>query len=237
MFALVKEAIDDLRCRTTKRATQLTHLVVHNIAAVRSPANKRPWLLVKQEGPMRPTFDDFLHDTELANTHRARTKQGGEGIMAAKKSGVELSTIDFEKVAQQIINEAVRKATMTAVDELEEKVAERLRQFPAETRQVATHEIFTADRSLYDRVRAESVDTKHGETLRQVQDRASGSFGVNQRGEPVTKTAHSADEEVTIKARMVMAKSADGISFEQAMNIVFQNQPELYERWKRESQA
>lgn len=186
---------------------------------------------------MRPTFQDFLDNTELARTHRARTKKGGEDV-AAKKGKLDLSGIDFAVIAQRIIDDAIRKATETAVDERERLIATYLHAHPAETRVNAVNAVYTATPGLYERCRKEETVDTHGQTLAEGYRRVQ-VFGVDAQGRPISKggRVHSADEEVHLKIGMVLQKSGAALTYEQAMNVMFENQPELYQRWKRESQA
>lgn len=97
-------------------------------------------------------------------------------------------------------------------------------------------EIFRENPSLYARYREESTLTTHGETLRASYARSHGSFGVDQRGVEVTKSQAIGDE-IFAKATCVLAKSAEISTFEQALDRVFLQQPELFDQYRRASYA
>ena len=122
----------------------------------------------------------------------------------------------------------LRKQATTAVDELEQLVAERIHANPAQTRATIVSLIFSERPELYDRYLRETTVSRHGESLTAMYDR------VQVHG--ISKCAESVDEEVARRVEELMAKTA-GATREQATAFLFREDPVLYERWRRESYA
>jgi hypothetical protein len=112
-----------------------------------------------------------------------------------------------------------------AVQEREKLIAAYLYKHPAETRTNAVNAVYQANPGLYERCRKEETNTKHGQTLSEIYDRVK-----------VSGMEKSADAEVLEKASQVMSKSED-LTLAQAQDIVFRENPGLYERWRQESYA
>lgn len=120
----------------------------------------------------------------------------------------------------------------SATDEVEERIAELIQSNPITmTRAIAQQEVFVADPALYERRCAENTVGRDGQLLDRNPSLHNSGIG------RTSKSVHTADEEVSIKARMLIAKLANEFTYEDTVNIVCCNQPEPYERWKNESYA
>jgi hypothetical protein len=108
----------------------------------------------------------------------------------------------------------------SAVDEVNELVLRTLREQPHLTRSVIVKAIFQQHPGLYERVRAEeTTNCKSGETLADV-----------------AKQSDDVQAEVKKRVESVMSKESR-LTYTQAMQFVFKQDPALYDKWNRESYA
>ncbi len=173
------------------------------------------------------TFEEVLEANRAA-----RRATPAPARVGATPAGT-LTKADFDKVADAILQKALREVTIakvaSAVDELEALVAQRIQAHPAETRQVAVATIFQSRPELYEAVRQETTLTSHGRTLREVYARAEA-------GTPALTKAESADTEVARRVESLMAKTA-GATPAQALAFLGREHPELMAQWGRDSYA
>jgi hypothetical protein len=122
----------------------------------------------------------------------------------------------------------------SATSEFEALLGQRLSAHPEETRAVATVAVLAANPDLFAKYRAENTWSDHGATLGQIQQRASASFGVDHRGNPVAKAAALAEVNAIVmrKAAMVLTKCSTPVSMERAIAAVFQHDPDLFRAWR-----
>jgi len=151
----------------------------------------------------------------------ARAKTFEEVMRPLRKTGAKRMTKNTH-----LPNEVERPATL----ELETLVAERIQANPQQTREEITHRIFSEKPELYERWRAETTVSGHGEKLKAIYARVRTSDSLR----------NSADEDISARVeRLVnatMARTA-GATRESAMAFVFREHPDLAEQWMRESYA
>lgn len=206
---------------------RLINLFVKSIAAVRKPANKRPFLIVKSEGSrqMRAlTYDDFLTDSPAAQRYRALTKTAH--VEQTTSAHVEQATSAFREVLGSTALRKRSEQDVSAVSLVEERIAQRIDRNPVTvTRAVAMQEVFSADPALYESYRRETTIGRDGQAMSA--DPAFHDVGV---GRVVVKSDTSVDAEVARRVESLMAKTA-GATREQAVAFVFREHPDLAERW------
>lgn len=316
MLGLLSSAVQGLR-KTMRTATRLTNLDVRNVSAVARPANRRPWLLVKNAdgsltvrtpartyddalmgrrllqaygilgdrygsllevfesiraspGPdkvarVRGALADFVASMEAAMPQMARVLDGnadadatiekgalsrvkrvqqvvaetianadiveGSIAMGGKKSGVDLSKIDFDAITKSIMDAAVAElkkassdrqdagleSTRTPVDELQDAIAALMERRPGVRRDLAVFEVLMADQKLAARLKAyiAESDGGHEKALAEVYERATVTG--------FSKSAAEADR----RASALLAKS-DTLTRAQALDQVYGLDDALY---------
>lgn len=197
---------------------RLLNLFVKSIAAVKKPANKRPFLIIKAA-------------TEGRTHMRAKTF---EECLKKWQAPTPTSTVMLTKADIDHINNALEqftpaaKAARSATDEVEARIAQRIDRNPVSvTRAVAMQEVFTADPALYDRYRAENTVGRDGQVL----DRNPSAHNEG-RGRVAVK-AETASVEAEVERRLdgILAKESR-LTRAQAMQFAFRQDPALYERWR-----
>ena len=166
------------------------------------------------------TFDECLRDVQALRTPPAPPT---------------LTKADRERF-DAIVADALRsvnasKATRSAVDDVETRIAQRIDKNPVTvTRAIAMHDVFTADPELYERYQRENTFGRNGQALSA--DPAFRDVGVGR----VTAKSADADAEITRRVQALVSKTS-GATFEQALAFVGREDPELLARWQRESYA
>lgn len=229
MFSLLADAVQRLKKQAPAR--RLRNLRVETISAVARPSNRRRFLIVK-------CADAHEGSERAMGTRRAKTfdeclAEGHEEKPVKKAATVDLGHIDFKKLADDILKQAIedwrssvsKAAKKSAVDELEEKVAALIHAQPQLTRQLAVNQAFESTPGLYARTRAETTIDKHGRTLREAYDRV----------QVVGKAAgESVEAEIERGVGAILAKEGERLTREQAMDFLFSQNRSLYERWRTE---
>jgi len=184
--------------RPHNTATRLFNLFVRNVSAVSRPANRRKFLVIKSEG------------TDMSG-------------MKQKTAAFAFSKADLDRLRVAATN-ALRPTTLaeSAADEVEARVTERINRNPVTvTRNVALHEVFSADPALYERYRRETTIGRNGQPMSH--NPAVRDVGVGK----------SAADEVAVQVNAIIAKH-ESLTVAEAATLVFQLEPTLYDRWRAE---
>jgi hypothetical protein len=226
-----------------KSMTQLKNLFVRNISAVRNPANRRKFLLMKS-ADVRLNADDHVeyfdqHEqcwVELTDADARRagllSTEGEPHMPTLTKADIGAFIEKLELIMKATPEQLTRRPSpsdRSATSEVEYRVGVYLSANPAATRGEAINAVFSADRALYDRYRGETVIDKHGRTLAETYGRATASYGVDQQGREVKK--YEVNAEIFRRASQVVAKG-EATTMESAIGAVFSSDPDLYQQYR-----
>jgi hypothetical protein len=172
---------------------------------------------VVEEKYLGKRFAEFVNSGPESERSAPLTKSHVDALLSGVRDGMQrlFGTTLMSKASTQ----------QSATNEVQARIAERINRNPTTvTQAIAMQQVFEADPALYERYRIENTLGRDGQPT---------------SSDPMTRTigiAKSVDAEVARRVEQLMAKTS-GATRQQAMQFVFQQDPALYEQWRRESCA
>jgi hypothetical protein len=155
--------------------------------------------------------------------------QGGGTLIKPVPPPPKSTTGDDMKLKLTFVKKDDTVEKKSATDEVEERIAALIHAHPSTmTRAIAQDEVFSADRDLYERYRAENTIGRDGQVLNPDPSSLDNNMGI---GRVTAKS--DVDAEVAKRVHELMSKTA-GSTREQAMDFVFRHDRALYEHWRNQ---